>query len=85
MKDMSKNAQRILEVALEGEKSRGDNGAVLVDNEHVVYLLSHEFQPSDFRQQLEELLSEDDRVHIFIVHKNDDAMHISKIPRGFQL
>jgi len=74
----------ILKVALNGEQARGDNGAVLVDTEtqDVVYLLTHEFKPSNFSEQLEELLSEDGRANIFVVHKTKDSFHVSKIPRG---
>lgn len=74
----------VLKVALDGESVRGDNGAVLIDEDtsQIVYLLSHEFQPREFSTKLNELLSDDERKHIFIVHKSKDAMHISKIPRG---
>ena len=76
--------QHIIQIALQGEALRGDNGAVLIDNDHTepVYLLSHEFQPQEFSEQLNELLTEDERKHIFVVYKMKDAMHISKIPRG---
>lgn len=76
--------ERVIEVGIVGEQRRGDNGAVLVDAEtnDIVYLLSHEFQPLAFQNQLNELLSEDNQKHIFIVHKDKDAMHISKIPKG---
>ena len=66
----------IIEIGIRGEQARGDNGAVL---------LSHEFKPSTFGDQLNELLSEDERAHIFVVHKTKDAMHISKIPRGLSM
>ena len=79
----TQHVQRIVEVALEGEHRRGDNGAVLIDktNDAIVYLLSHEFQPAQFRTQLESLLSDDRHKHIFVVHKDDSHMHITKIPR----
>ena len=75
--------QNIIRIAIEGEKSRGDNGAIMIDEEtsQIVYLLSHEFQPSDFSEQLNDFLSEDNGVHIFIVHKINNSLHISKIPR----
>ena len=77
----------IIEIGIRGEQARGDNGAVLFDEENssIVYLLSHEFKPSTFGDQLNELLSEDERAHIFVVHKTKDAMHISKIPRGLSM
>ena len=75
--------QSIIQIAIEGEKCRGDNGAVLIDDEssQILYLLSHEFKPVEFSEQLNDLLSEDNSVHIFIVHKVNDSLHISKIPR----
>ena len=75
--------QAIIRIAIEGEKIRGDNGAVMIDEEtsQMVYLLSHEFKPPQFSEQLNELLSEDNSVHIFVVHKVDNSFHISKIPR----
>jgi hypothetical protein len=76
--------QMIIQTALNGEHARGDNGAVLIDEEtsELVYLLSHEFKPVQFSEQLNDLLSEDKRVHIFVVLKTKDAMHISKLPRS---
>tara|TARA_B100000214_G_C23718966_1_gene513370 strand:+ start:69 stop:329 length:261 start_codon:yes stop_codon:yes gene_type:complete len=76
--------EQIIRVGLSGEAERGTNGAVIVDEEtnEIVYLLSHEFKPQDFSEKLNDLLSEDNNKHIFIVHKTKDAMHISKIPRG---
>lgn len=77
------HTQELIRIALEGEQARGDNGAVLIDEESsdFLYLLSHEFKPDEFTEKLNELLSEDNREHIFIVHKSKDAMHISKIKR----
>ena len=74
----------IIRTAIEGEHARGDNGAVLLDDESsdVVYLLAHEFKPLQFSEQLSDLLSEDNRKHMFVVLKTKDAMHISKIPRS---
>tara|TARA_B100000482_G_scaffold68970_1_gene48389 strand:+ start:2487 stop:2747 length:261 start_codon:yes stop_codon:yes gene_type:complete len=74
----------IIQVGLQGEYARGDNGAVLVDQDskEIVYLLSHEFKPNNFSLKLQELLSEDYRKHVFVVVKTNDALHISKIPRG---
>jgi len=76
--------EKIIQTGLQGEFIRGDNGAVLVDQDSgdIVYLLSHEFKPQDFCSKLEELLSDDNRKHIFVVVKTNDALHISKIPRG---
>ena len=76
--------EKIIQTGLHGEYVRGDNGAVLVDQDsnEIVYLLSHEFKPDDFCLKLEELLSEDERKHIFVVIKTNEALHISKIPRG---
>lgn len=74
----------IMQVGILGESARGDNGAVLVDKEssEMVYLLSHEFDPPQFREQLNDLLSDDNHQHIFVVFKDKDAMHINKIPKG---
>ena len=76
-------ADVIIHTAINGEKSRGDNGAVLVDTENstIVYLLTHEFQPDNFREKLEDLLSEDNNQHIFVVFKSKTDMHVSKMAR----
>ena len=76
--------EQIIKIGLNGESVRGNNGAVLIDEENneMVYLLSHEFKPQDFCDKLSDLLSEDGSDYMYIVHKTKDAMHISKIPRG---
>lgn len=76
--------EQIIKIGLNGESVRGNNGAVLIDEENneMVYLLSHEFKPQDFCDKLSDLLSEDGNDYMYIVHKTKDAMHISKIPRG---
>lgn len=74
----------ILQVALQGEQARGDNGAVLVDTDEktIVYLLTHEFKPEQFSSKLEDMLSEDGKQYFYIVHKTSDTMHVSKLPKG---
>lgn len=76
--------ERVVKIALNGEYARGNNGAVLIDetSNDMVYLLSHEFAPSDFSETLSEMLSEDGHSFLYVVHKTSEAMHISKIPRG---
>ena len=78
------HVNNILKVALHGEKVRGNNGAVLIDDDtsDIVYLLSHEFKPDDFSERLNEMLTEDGCNFVYIVHKTKDSMHVSKIPRG---
>lgn len=79
-------ANRIIACAVQGEACRGDNGAVMVDTNHddIVYLLSHEIEPRAVGEALNELLSEDERKHVFVVQKTSDNIHILKIPRGFE-
>lgn len=76
--------EAIIKTGLQGEMVRGSNGAVLFDTEtnEMVYLLSHEFLPTEFSTKLSEMLSEDGNSFLYIVHKTSDAMHVSKIPRG---
>ena len=75
--------QKIIAIALQGEHIRGNNGAVLIDtvSDDVVYLLTHEFKPQTFCDKLQDMLSEDGNEYIYIVHKEEKAMHISKIKR----
>lgn len=84
---MDKNlTKEIIRVALEGEKARGNNGAVLIDTSQsdvkIVYLLSHEFGPEEFSEKLNDSLSEDGQNYIYVVNKVDKAMHISKVLRS---
>ena len=75
--------QKILQIAMQGEHARGNNGAVLIDtvSNDVVYLLTHEFKPETFCDKLQDMLSEDGNEYIYIVHKEEKAMHISKMKR----
>lgn len=76
--------QKIVHTGIQGEFARGDNGAVMVDGDDIVYLLENEFQPDDFREKLADMLSEDGRQHLFVVLKKDDVLHVHKIPKGPQ-
>lgn len=79
----SELTETVLKIALQGEHVRGNNGAVLVDttSNDIVYLLSHEFKPDSFCEKLQDMLSEDGNDYIYIVHKDEKAMHISKMKR----
>lgn len=76
------NVNNIIEVAHNGEKTRGSNGAVLVDEDKsvVVYLLINEF-PEDFQENLSDLLTEDESQHIFVVKKQNDVLDVLKLKR----
>ena len=75
--------KKIIETSMIGEKMRGSNGAVMVDDEadEIVYLLVNEISPPQFREKLEDMLSEEANDYMFVVHKTKEAMHISKLPR----
>lgn len=80
---MTEQMKMIISTGIMGEQTRGSNGAVLIDDESsdIVYLLSHEFKPIQFAEKLNELLTDDNNVHLFVVTKTKDSMHISKIPK----
>lgn len=75
--------KEIIQIGIEGEFTRGDNGAVLVDTveKKTVYLLTHEFQPLQFQEQLNDLISEE-KQFLYVVVKDASNMHIVKIPKG---
>ena len=82
--DKQQVTEAIIKTAMQGESFRGTNGAVLFDlsSNDMVYLLTYEFEPIEFRERLEEMLSDDGHVYMYIVHKDNENMHVSKIPRG---
>jgi hypothetical protein len=43
--------------------------------------LTNEFQPREFQEKLEDMLSEDGREYFYIVIKNEKEMHITKIKK----
>tara|TARA_B100001778_G_C18514757_1_gene595909 strand:- start:96 stop:347 length:252 start_codon:yes stop_codon:yes gene_type:complete len=73
--------EMIVKTAILGEHSRGNHGAVLLDGNEIVYLLVDEFKPTQFADQLTDLLTDDNHQHYFVVVKTDSAMHITKIPK----
>jgi hypothetical protein len=81
--DLNIVKEKIIETATQGEFSRGSNGAVMLDQDSkdVVYLLTNEFQPREFQEKLEDMLSEDGREYFYIVIKNEKEMHITKIKK----
>ena len=74
--------QKILSVAMKGEKERGDHGAVLynVDTRSLAYLLSHEFKVDDFREALEESLTDNPSSYHVVMEENQQ-LHMYLLPK----
>ena len=76
--------RRIFACLIEGEKSRGNAGACLVYlvDGTVAYRLVHEIAHDEFREALEDLLSEEGDKHMFVVEENAQRqLHLWKVPR----
>lgn len=72
-----------IQVALDGEKDRGDGGVVVVDNEQgvVAYLLVNELQPEGFREMMEDALQEEGKDFFFFCLKLPDGIKVLKRDR----
>ena len=74
----------VLKIALEGERARGNGGAVWVDveKETAKYLLPSEFTPEHFACKLNDELEADNHAHYFFVFERDRQLHISKVSKN---
>ena len=66
--------RKIAEVALPGEQIRGSAGVVVVGSTYTEYKLLEEIESEEFRDHLEDLLTDNGRSHVVVVEEGvDDA------------
>lgn len=77
------NPEAFVFVAASGEQQRGSPGCVWVDAEagRCEYLLLPEVPNDDLRSGLEDMVSDDNDEHFFIVHKHKESAHLFKYPK----
>lgn len=76
--------RRIFACLVEGEKERGTGGIALVHlvKDTVVYKLVHEIEHEEFRESVEDTLSEEGDQYMFVVEENSARqLHLWKVPR----
>ena len=75
---------RCASVAMQGERSRGNAGAVYYDDDtkHIGYLLLDEIRPSQLRENVAELLSDDTFI---VLLKTTKEVHVTKLTKVFAM
>lgn len=69
-----------VQLAMAKERECGP-GIVLVEDDQVGYVNEDDITPLSFKEKLLEMIAEDDNEHIFVVHKDNLNLHVSKILR----
>lgn len=70
--------------ALKGELERGVGGVVFLEAEKVGYVLLEELGEESLREKLVNCLDDDGDKYFYIVHKHENVVHVSKLPRVTQ-
>ena len=69
-----------LQLALSMEIEQGP-GIVVIEGTEIGYVKQQDITPPAFKEKLLKLIGEDDHQHIFVVHKDNLNLHVSKIMR----
>lgn len=69
-----------LQFALTQEVEMGP-GVVFVQDNEIGFVKEEDISPETFKEEILKLIREDDRKHVFVVHKDNLNLHISKIMR----
>lgn len=80
---MTDFAQRVLSVALTGERNRGNGGIVLCNRstDKIAYILVHEIESEELRETVGDLLTEEGLRYFFILEEKDRKIHIWKVDK----
>ena len=70
-----------LETAIRGERERGTDGVVWYDlnTRTITYLLSSEVEPSELRESVSDLLTEEGDTFFFVLVKQGEKVDIAKV------
>lgn len=69
-----------LQFALTKELEIGP-GVVFVQDNEIGFVKEEDISPEAFKEEILKLIREDDRKHVFVVHKDNLNLHVSKIIR----
>ena len=77
-------AQRVYRVALEGERTRGDGGAILINREKetIAYVLLHEVPNDELREVIGDMLTDEGRRYFFVLEESERNVHIWKMDKA---
>tara|TARA_X000000368_G_scaffold375798_1_gene328456 strand:+ start:330 stop:539 length:210 start_codon:yes stop_codon:yes gene_type:complete len=56
-------------------------GIVVIEGTEIGYVKQQDIAPAAFKEKLLQLIGEDNHQHIFVVHKDNLNLHVSKIMR----
>jgi len=71
-------------VAMSGEQVRGTPGVAWVDSSEgrAIYLLINEVHPEKLREDLRGMIENDEDQHYFILHKEENNVHVFKYSKA---
>ena len=69
-----------LQLACSMEVEQGP-GIVVIEGTEIGYVKQQDIAPAAFKEKLLQLIGEDNHQHIFVVHKDNLNLHVSKIMR----
>ena len=69
-----------VQLALAKEMEEGP-GVVIVEGDQIGFVKREEIAPLEFQEKLVSMIDEDNNNHIFVVHKDNLNLHVSKIVR----